>query len=68
MPFQSTLGDKIIFKFASERFRRDFCIVSTSGCLQWVESIPRYILTPFYFSQISIFINMMQKRGRCVNI
>ena len=64
----STLDDKIIFKFVFGRFCRGFCIVSTSGCLQWVESIPRYILSPFSLSQNSIFINMIHKRGRSVNI
>ena len=34
LAFQSTLGDKIIFKFVSDRFCRGFCILSTSGCLQ----------------------------------
>ena len=63
MPFQSTLSNKIIFKFVPDRPCRGFCIASISGCLQWVESIPRYIFLPFCFSQMSIFINIIHKRG-----
>ena len=40
LPFQSILGDKIIFEFVFDRFYTGFCIMFTSGCFQCTESIP----------------------------
>ena len=51
---RAPFGDKIIFKYVSEGFCRGFCIVSPSGCLQWLEGVPSYILSPLYFSHFNI--------------